>query len=250
MTRLHRTLLISLAPLALLACEGETGTHIGNPPVTSTGLGFLVAGDQSPSLTFADRDGLEFELTSASATVRDIELNLPDDTRCADVRESLAGGATCSNDKIRIEGPWLVDLVTGEADPSLERVRIPTLSYERADFRIEDDDDRVSFAARADFEYMQTPLELRLALRFNEDARLEAPGGVEPPEHGQLTLLLSVTDWLDGVPIGGCLDSGDLEAVGGVVLIADDDPPGGECDDVEDVIKDQIKESGQLRADD
>jgi hypothetical protein len=156
---------------------------------------------------------------------------------------------------ILIRGPFVVDLMTGETTPSLAGLRIPELAYSRIDVRLHEGrlgngvltsgDELVgrSLVVRADFVYMDTPVELVLSLKFSEDVRFEAPGGV--PAGPGVALELDASRWLAGVRLGDCLDDGDLVVENGVLLVDEDSD--SSCSDVENTIRTNIKRSGQVR---
>lgn len=260
------TIALLFAAVSVSACVGESGTHIGNPPLASVGFELRVTGGTDPTapLAFADGNGTQFELSSAQAYVRNIRLDLPSGTTCADVAEDV-GGARCESSegepRIVIDGPLVVDLVAGTSNPSIEGVRLPNVAYRRIDFRLDDGDpddgligegsvlDDRSLVADAAFSYAGQAATLRLALEFNEDIRVDDVGGLSPQTGSDVLVLLDVTDWLSGLPVTSCLDSGDLEISGGVLVI-DGDAGDDDCDDFDDFIKENIKGSGRAESDD
>jgi hypothetical protein len=263
----NRLLTLSLLlAAATTACVGESGTHIGNPPLASVGFELRVTGGTDPAapLAFADGNGTQFQLSSAQAYVRNIRLDLPAGTTCADVVDDTVGArceASEGEPRIVIDGPLVVDLVAGTSTPSIESVRLPNLAYRRIDFRLDDGDpddgligegsalDDRSLVADAAFTYAGQATTLRLALEFNEDVRVDDVGGLSPQTGSDVLVLLDVTDWLSGLPVTSCLDSGDLEITGGVLLL-DDDAGDDDCDDFDDFIKENIKGSGRAESDD
>jgi len=192
-------------------------------------------------LTMAD-SSTEFVLESATLNVRHVELDLPDGTSCADV----VGDGSCEDeDKIVREGPFLIDLLTGESTPSLGSV--PAGTYARIDFRVDDSDalDDRSFVTTAAFELDGEPMALALALKFNEDIRIEQPDGVSVEADDDLFVSYVTADWLAGIDIAECVRDDELAVVDGVVTV-DDDATSGGCSDIENTIKENMKRSGQL----
>lgn len=267
----------SLALLGI-ACQSIDESNPSTGSSDSIRLTLSLAADEAlgstndGSIQFVDDGGTLYTMEQARVYVRDIELDLPGNLRCIDFVDLLAGGAECKSDDddsrrsvdddsdddrtIIVRGPFVIDLMTGEATPSLADVRVPSLAYSRIDVRIEEGelDEGVlragdelierSLAARARAEYMETPIELVLLLDFNEDIRFEMPAGV--PSGPMLDLTFDVASWLRGVPVGECLDDGDLGVEGGVLRIGDNSGF-GDCSDVENTIKENIKRSGQVR---
>lgn len=190
-----------------------------------------------------DASSEEFVLQDATINLRHVELDLPDDLSCDDVEDS--GDADCDGDKLKLQGPFVVNLLTGVSEPSLGS--IPAGNYDRIDFRVDDSDamgDR-SFVASAAFDLDGTATTLVLSLKFNEDIRIEQPGGVDV-EAGQDLIASYVTnDWLAGVDVAQCVADDELDTTGDVVTIDDDTTSGG-CSDIENTIKNNMKKSGQL----
>lgn len=156
---------------------------------------------------------------------------------------------------IIVNGPIVVDLLTGESSPDLRKVRLPTGVYKRIDFRLDDAKDQGlsatdplngnTFVARATFQNNGQPTTLAVALSFNEDLRVEEENGVTlSGDEGELLLLLKPTSWLSDVPVIDCLNKGDLVVDNGVVLL--DERPKGGCSGVEDTLKRNIKRSMDL----
>lgn len=232
----------TLLSLPLVACSGAEGA----------GVAVRASAVQSPGDLVAEDDGgTVFAIEAASLAVRDIRLDLPDGTTCGDIEELLVGAhcepsddAVGGEDTIVIDGPFAVDLTTGVATPGLEDVVIPAGLYRRIDVRADDAGD-VTFAVSAAFELDGAAHHLELALDFNEDIRLEDPAGVEIGDDSDLIAELVVDDWLAGIDIGACVADGDAEVEGTVVYI-DEGSTSGDCSDIENVIKDNLKRSGQL----
>ncbi len=241
---MKKTLTLLTLSLSLAACS-------------SPGVGMevrAVTNDSNPSLpdaplVFADSAGDEFALQSAYLRLRHIELDLPDGVSCSDAEDTLVG-AECDSDgdKIRILGPIDVDLVSGTATPSLADVVIPAGTYIRLDFRVEDNPDDVAFAAVADFQHNGDQLSLDLSLDFNEDIRIESPGGITVDADTDLIAEFVVTNWLNGIDVGSCIDDGDVTMEGTTVFVTEGSTSGS-CSSIEDTIKSNMKNSGQLDRD-
>lgn len=247
MTRLKNLYLAAFTALLGLGCGGdEVGTTQLQIRAAST-----MAVSPSADLVMLDTADTAFTLSAATLNLRDIKLDLPNGTRCADVEADLEN-ATCSSDSddddtIKIDGPFVVDLVAGTSTPTLDDVVIPALSYRRVDFRVDDIDD-VSFAVVADFDLEGTAMTLDLSLDFNEDIRIEQAGGVDVTADSDLIAEFVIDDWLAGVDIGACIDDGDVSVEGTTVTVSEDSTSGS-CSDIENVIKDNMKDSGQFDRD-
>lgn len=260
--RIRRTLAFAAA-LGTAACSNGEGSRLSFATSEATARAALQSEEPPAGPTFQSADGLVFTLTAAHAFLRDIRLDLPKGTKCEDVKDELALATCKSNDSgddsktILVDGPYAVDLLASTAVPDLSALRIPSLTYRRIDFRLEDGrgDDAiaqaanmvdVSFRASADFTYEGQPARLELALKFNEDARFESEAGVSVSgEDEALVARMDPGIWLQGLPIKSCLDKGDVGIVDGVLRI--DEQAGGDCSAAEGSIKENIKRSGDLR---
>lgn len=245
MTNMRKSLVFILSSLILAACGGDEGVGLS-----------IRAASSGAGLGLADEGGTTYALQSAQVHLRHIELDLPAGTTCADLEGELAGAACLSDAKIRIDGPMVVDLITGATTPDLGKVALPAGTYSRIDFRVDDGDpqegliqagdalDDYSLVVDATFDYEGTPVTLLLSLNFDEDIRIERPAGVALAPADNLAVKFVVDDWLAGVDIAGCLDDGELTLDGDTVVI--DDLADGACGGVEDIIKNNMKNSGDL----
>ena len=253
---------VMLIALFLFTGCAESATESGsgsNGSGVTLGMGLSDGTPSDSEIVFEDEAGIAYSITEARAWLRDIELDMPAGTRCSAYRDVLAGGAVCksasdddrdhdrdddSDDRgtILIDGPFLVDLVTGESTPSLDSVRIPALAYERIDFRMEPADDGTGLIARNDllvdnslvvlagFALDGSDSELVLTFDFTEDVRFEGLAGGRVSDGDSLELLLDVSGWFDGVDMASCVRNAESDA----------------CEDIEDIVKDNIKRSGRL----
>lgn len=259
MTHVRKTS-FAFALLLTSACSGSGDTGFSVRAVTSASH----TADTPEAVT--DQGGSQYTLVEAWLHIRDIELDLPAGVTCADVEADLAGGAYCDPDddslddspeaKIKLDGPFIVDMITGETTPSLAGVRVPALAYSRIDVRADDGDpqeglvepgsalDDATYVVAATFEYEGSTTELRFSLNFDEDIRIEQPGGIELAGDEDLVAEFVVDSWLNGVDIAGCIGDGELSIDSGVVSV--DDRNDGACGGIEDTIKNNMKNSGRL----
>lgn len=243
MTTKTTTMTLALMTLAFGACSDEAPqAGIAVQAVTSNT-------DSSETLVMTDEVGTEYGVSQAHLILRHIELDLPDGRLCSDLEDSLDEGVGCevgdSEDKLHIEGPFRVNLITGESVPSLEGIMIPTGVYKRIDFRVADDVGDEAFSVTSTMDYEGASLTFNLSLDFNEDIRIESQGGVNVEEGQDLLLSFVAKDWLSGIDLLGCIDNGDVELDGTSVTIGDGSS-GGACSDIEGQIKENMKLSGQF----
>ncbi|QRK11128.1 hypothetical protein JQX13_14270 [Archangium violaceum] len=263
-----RQTLLSAATLAVTACGGGEGASLRfsvNESQSAQAARALVQGAETPAPleapTFRSSDGVTFTLTEARIHLKDIRLELPQGTKCAEVR-GLLSGATCKGGEsgsgsgtVLIPGPLIVDLMTGTTLPDLSGLRLPAGTYKRIDFRLDkakaeevaSGEPLVGYSLRvkARFTRDDTDNTLELKLGFSEDARFESATGVEVGADDALLALLAPQAWLEGLPVATCLEKGDLEITNNVLLL--DDRAKGDCSGAEDTVKRNIKNSGDLR---
>ncbi len=198
----------------------------------------MVDGTTAAALSTEDSAGNTLDLTAASMTLEEIEIKLPDGQTCAALRATLPDFATCDDseeddDKIVLVGPFVVDLLTGESTPSLSDVTLPSGIVREVRLRVE--------SLSVDGTSGGDPVSLRL--RINERIDLEDTAGFEISEAVSVNTILlnfNVREWLAGVDLQACDENHD-----GSVEI-DDEDEGGDCSDLEDSIRDNVKASGTV----
>jgi hypothetical protein len=262
-----RSTLLSTAALVLSACGGdgaslqfsvyEQGVHAHSFEAHAQKA---VATSSVAAPTFQSSDGMQFSLTQARIHLRDIRLDLPQGSKCEEVR-GLISGAECKGSEagsgsntIVVRGPIVADLMTGTTTPDLSGLVLPAGTYKRIDFRFEEGHSDELPAGEPIIGYSllvgahfteQAGKRLELRLKFSEDARFESAIGVEVPEGGSLIAMLNPSVWLNGLPLGRCLQKGEVAFEGDIMRI--DDRASGECSGAEDLVKRNIKTSGDLR---
>lgn len=240
-TQFVTTLLLATS-LAACADDGATAGVAVQALSTDTG-------EESTPLYMVDDADANFAVSAATLVLRHIELDLPDGHLCDDIEADLSDGVDCQlgqdADSIKIDGPFRIDLMSGSSTPSLAEVRIPAGTYKRIDFRVEDDASNESFAVTAAFNLDGEAHTLELSLDFNEDIRIEGPEGITVGDGEDLVASYVSSNWLEGINIGSCVDNGDVDVRGTTVTISEGTSRGS-CSDIENVIKNNMKTSGQL----
>jgi hypothetical protein len=250
---------------------GSTGAGAGSFATGTAAIAIAAADslgdDGALGLTFQDKAGVDLDLVSARAYLRDIELYLPIGVTCSSIADQLAGGASCGSlgddspsdddeDKIEIEGPFVVDLMTGTASPDLSSVRVPALPYRRVDFRLDDArvrdglisagdplEDR-SIAIEADFVADGEVVRLSLTLDVRGDVRFRSADGISLETGDSLLLLFDTTGWMSDVEMDECLTGGDTAVVDGVLRLDGGDDRA--CRDLQRAVRDNIRESVRM----
>ncbi|HEY0095452.1 MAG TPA: hypothetical protein VGB96_14070 [Archangium sp.] len=260
-----RQSLLSAAVLALSACGGEGASlrfSVHESQATAANALVSAADATTPApITFKSSDGLTFTLKEARIHLKDIRLDLPQGTRCEEVRGLLTGaeckgGTTGSGSgTVVVPGPIVVDLMTGTTTPDLSGLQLPAGTYKRIDFRLDEakagevaaNEPLVGYSllVKAGFTRDGADNTLDLKLKFSEDARFQSATGVTVGENDALLALLKPQKWLEGLPVASCLQSGDLRISSNVLRL--DDQAKGACGDAENLVKNNIKNSGDLR---
>lgn len=180
-----------------------------------------------------------------------------------EVRVAACDGAS-GEDEIRFEGPFTVDLLTGLSTPSLDNLAVPPGTYKRVDLRVDDlqaedttqSSELVGHSLIAYGTYTtDTATPVRLALKFNEDIRFETPDGFTISETGGTDIVASINsqNWFAGVgaAIAACLTEKEDDAlIGGVLNFDESDDNATECGEVEELLKESFKNSGDLSHED
>lgn len=252
---------LTIVLAGLTACQGGgSATVTGNPSMTN--LRVEATGARTAESAPIDAGGVEFPIEEAEAYLRDLEFDLPPDLTCQDLAFEPEPPVTCGA-SIRVEGPYVVDLVSGTAagasGSSLQGLIIPSGTYSRVDARFEDADPSdglvgdtdpladLSLRVRGTFDGPDgtTPYELRL--KFNEDVRIESDLGIEVSDQGANDVIIGLDPaiWLAGVSVVTCLEDGDLDLTLGELII-DDSAGSGNCAGIENTVKENMKRSGQL----
>ncbi len=245
------------------SCEGGTGA--GNPATETQITLRLDATNSSPgadtSLYFLDPQGTRFHILEAQAHVRHIEFDLPDGTKCGDVKPQPP--LTCDSERITAEGPYFVDLVEGTSVPSLGQIRVPAGNYSRIDVRFAEADGGGgnpvpaghplvgnTLVLKATFAYQgKNDRQLSLALKFSEDMRFESDNQLRllATNAYAVVMKIPVDQWMKNVNFTKCLQDGELKLdASGNLSITDDSVGGGDCGGIENTIKDNLKNSGEL----
>ena len=236
--------------LVLIACEEATDENL-TLATFKLQLGSSLAKSAGAQTTFpmVDESGTIFTIPEARVNVRHIQFDLPESSE-AD-----------SSDKLSFDGPFLFNLTAGTITPDIASFTIEPGVYKRIDVRFDDSEALDGLIQAGDplldntmlikgtFDYDgNTARNFQLVLKFNEDLRFEAAGGivVEAGQTTNMTLELDVNAWLVGLDITSCLDDGELTLDSNGDLIIHDDNP-SDCQDIEGIIKDNIKNNYDLK---
>lgn len=233
------------AAAAWASSVGCAGLDTGNAGVPQVKFA-LSTGPGQP----VDATGKEFVMSRAEAPVERVDLYLPAGVSCVGVPglgpAGSSVGAVCEGDKIRVHGPWRVNLLTGQATPPLPVVPVVAGTYRRVDVRFDDDDDEV-LVVEGTVALDAASVPFRLVAEIDEEVRFEGAAIVARPNAvAEAFLRLDPTAWLAAIPVAQCVASGDLQVVGGILELSNGS---GACADIEELIEAAIEGSGGLEDD-
>lgn len=213
-----------LSGLGLLAaCAGsETGNAQLERPERPVAIALAFATTEPGGLTSISADGLVITAQEGTAWVESLELGLASGEVCSDdpvLAESLGAffHPRCDKgDTLRIEGPWLVDLVTGRFDPPLEGLSLPEVALGEVRVKLK------ASSASSSLEVLGYigDREFELALKGSVPAKFGADDPVLIDEGlGRLVLDLDFEGWFAELEVAPCIDAqrtseGPVEFVG------------------------------------
>ena len=230
--------------LALGACTGsETGNGYNDVALEMRAFNDL------ETLFALDRDGARFDIEAANARVTRIDLYLPDGEPCSERMppgEVAADHLSCdANERmLHLDGPWMVDLISGAFSPSLDALRIPEGLYTRVTVAIDAADDTPSFFVAGSV----APARERLAWSLSLTREAEADFVADMPfaiddSVSALSLLLDVRGWFSDLALADCITSGAVPQVDGVYRLELSDK---HCADVDKAVRKAIKDAGKV----
>lgn len=251
--------------LFVVACSGGALTEKLDGGQTNAALGIKV--QSNPTNTAAALQAAlvtadNLTVTEGKACVKEIKLNLPLGMTCDDVgfvktsnvkceiEMEEEHGAVVSQAEIKISGPIVFDLVTGEATPSLADIVIPSGVYNEIKFKFEgvcgfgDETSIVLKGNMKDSSAVDHPFDL--ALEYDDDLKIKSATDIQVLEGQANTVFanLILNTWFANVDFVGCLDDDDLPVNGsGVIEINKNTNATGACDDIYDDLLDGIKDA-------
>ncbi len=208
-------------------------------------------------------------IDAARAHLQRIDLFLANGITCATVDFTPQIGVTCEQDeddddegeletKIRIAGPFVLNLITGVLTPDLDSITLPTTAYREIKVRIDEAEsdgnllaagDQLignSFVAAGTFTDANGEHNFNLALEFDEDIEATNSAAVELSRNDieQLVQTIDVKQWFTGVNLAQCINGGGLSLDATNTLTIDDDTEAsGICGQIEALIRDNIENS-------
>ena len=260
----NKTFVLGLSVLAV-ACSGGALSEKLDGGQTNAALGMKVQSNPTnttsalqAALVTADN----LSVTEGKACVEEIKLQLPAGITCDDVSFVKTSGIKCeveneeehgavvSQAEIKIEGPIVFDLVTGEATPSLADIKLPSGMYNEIRFKFDGvcgfgDETSITLKGNMkDSSAVDHPFDL--AMEYNDDLRIRSATDIQVLEGQANTVFASLilNTWFANVDFVDCLDHDDLPVNGsGVIEINKDTEATGSCEEIYDDLKDGIEDA-------
>lgn len=184
-----------------------------------------LVGDESDyrPLLFSDPDGVSFSLIEAEMTLAHISIEFKGEG-CAEVASRFKRGGyslDCRARRLSIDGPFEVDLMTGEVrrveQPAAPgALALPALDYRRI-LLVFGGVKRGALQAQASFELNSSihRLKMDFSLPSNLQRAVIAPAELK----SKLLVSLNLSAWLEQIPVGYCTAHGYLRVEDGVVYL-------------------------------
>ena len=202
--------------------------------------------------------GEGLDVSAATITVKRIELWLPEDRDCEDSdNEGLDDRGGChreaeteddlEEDKIKIEGPFVFNLLTGESTPPLTDFSIPSGVYKR--IRLKADPDA---AATVSISALVGEAPLEIAFQSDEEIDVETAEGLSVQE-GSINAIVAEVN-LSGAfaqfDLAACVSGGNFsESSPGAYVANSSNPPTGACSELLEILEESIFRESRVSCD-
>lgn len=212
-------------------------------------------------LSSPDRDGFEVAIESALFNVERIDFVLPSGEDCSGLPPlASAYAARCDEGggRVRIDGPWVVDLVTGELSPPLEGIEVLDGVFDRVEMRLAPGEaglggvgdgevlDGASLDVTGTIETLRGVAPFGLTLALNAVGRFGGGAAVVIDEASDVVMLsLEVTGWFSSLRLGACIEAGFVPSQAGLLRLERADRRA--CGDVERAIRQALTDSGKVK---
>ncbi len=212
--------------LGIVGCGGSSLLLDGDATTAQFALRLSSAANAT-ALTI----GEGVDVTTATVTVESIELWLPE-----------------VEDKIKIEGPFVFDLITGESTPPLSDFQIPSGTYKRIRLKAADEANPTIHVVAA----VGEGVVVETVVNSDEEIDLEPAGGLLVQE-GSINAIVAEVD-LSAVftqfDLPACGSNGSLhESAPGSYLVNADYPAGGACAGYETALEEAVFRESRVSCD-
>ncbi len=221
------SLSLSLSLFLTGCAEGESAgaTGAGNPSPLARTQVTLVAADTSQA-EMVDSLGTVFHVTEAFIAVSRLEL-VPDDSN-----RSAAGLGDAM-------GPWLVNLIEGSSQPSMDSLEVGPGSYQALRVRLAPQEvlSGSSLVVRGWVRQGAAvlPFEIRSTVRRFLESQAPQNVAFAVGAAAWMAITVDLSQWLSGIPLSRCIEQGVFTAEAGVVSIRAE-RASGDCRTMESVL--------------
>ncbi len=244
--------------------------------LTSASSSGLPTGLMAAVAQIMDVPSAGLTVSAAFINIGEIELELPEGMACEDAGFVAQEGVSCETEtdmehgseeiesEIKIQGPFVFDLLTGASTPDLGALTIPSGVYREVEIKIEKRETPSGtpitdpnlegnsiYVEGAFTDGSAVDHDFVLALEIDEELEIESEVGFNVLEQSANTVVagLNVDAWFSGIDLQACVDSGDfpLDSNGDLQLRDDDELTGQNvCENLEETVEDNIKTSFEL----
>lgn len=153
-----------------------------------------------------------------------------------------------------VDGPFMFDAITGESEPSLVSVDMPSGSYSGISLLVTKQGklstDEYAIDVAGTFDYLDETRAFSIRLTCNLVAKYPLENGtleLVPDGKMNIEVVLDADQWLTGTSIVDCIDSGSIELQDDGSLLIEDTIAPGPCHSDVNVIRRNILDSGELK---
>ena len=193
--------------------------------------------DESGRYVTSSKNGTEFTVDGASASVSRISFPLPSLVGCERLGLSAPLSCDASGDGAEIVGDYSVDLLSGEFSPDLEDLTLPAIKFETIDADVQTID------VSGTFDYDDTSVAYSLSASLPSTLLFTADGVPKLEDNQAISMLLNPESWMGAIAVTQCITDGDLEITEGTLEITND------CDNALERIGAAVQDSTVLQID-
>ncbi len=248
---------------ATIIVQAVSSGPAGTPIVAASATSADIRSDDDDGPEGEDGSGAVLTVNEGYANVEFVEIELFDSTGCETFGDyEFLPPVSCEDDRILIDGPFLVDLILGASIPESGELTVPPGTYKKVKIRFGESsglnlppghplEGHTLYAAGTVRIPNETPettddavYSYLMPFDFDVDPEFENPAGIRISDGAldRIILNLDVNKWFTDLPIGDCIE--ELDPIVEPINFAADLE--GDCEDVEEALKDNIEQSGDL----
>jgi len=254
--------LVSFVSLSCAGSETGNGMKTRTKLPVSIQMRLTAPGAAAERLTLLDGDNTSFEISSAWVSVERIEFVLPSGDACDELPgdvQAYSAACTGKGDRVRIDGPWVVDLVSGDFEPPLVGIDVLDGTFDSIEMKlapgsagsagIEKDD--VLDGATLDIAGVVAlgagvSRPFGLTLKMTVQSRFVDGGAVMiGTDADTVQLSLDVSNWFTSLTLGNCIVADAVPSRDGVLRLEDAEKRA--CGDVSHAVRQALSLTGKAK---